>query len=168
MLIIQACSLRSESIPITTLEYNIVETFYNNTIDASKVDLFEDSFVDNTEYAAVTIGNKIYFKSSLEYNNHRFSYIPLLVHELAHVWQWQHHKLSIGSGDEYTYNINTSLSFLEYGREQQATILEDYYLLSTYGVARLGYCQDCDQMHIADLYNRYEILYQQMIDIPHS
>lgn len=61
----------------------------------------------------------------------------LLAHELIHVWQWQQRKLTgytpwraaaeqIKSDDPYLFDLDASPKFIEFGYEQQATIVEEY------------------------------------------
>lgn len=66
----------------------------------------------------------------------------LFAHELTHVWQWQNreatgyspfrsmreHKVS---EDPYLFDISTSTNFLDYGYEQQASIVEEYVCCHT-------------------------------------
>lgn len=61
----------------------------------------------------------------------------LFGHEITHVWQWQNRKETGYSpwraagehkngADPYLFDISTSTDFLEYGYEQQASIVEEY------------------------------------------
>ena len=61
----------------------------------------------------------------------------LLAHEVTHVWQWQNRKVTgytpwgalrehRRGTDPYLFKIDTSTAFLDYGYEQQASIVEEY------------------------------------------
>lgn len=61
----------------------------------------------------------------------------LFAHEITHVWQWQNRKLTGYSpilaaqehkagADPYLFDISTASDFLDYGYEQQASIVEEY------------------------------------------
>ncbi|MEX0350477.1 MAG: hypothetical protein AB3N15_13725 [Paracoccaceae bacterium] len=61
----------------------------------------------------------------------------LFAHELTHVWQWQnrrktgYHPLRAAAehgrtSDPYLFDLNETPNFLEYGFEQQGTIVEEY------------------------------------------
>ena len=61
----------------------------------------------------------------------------LFAHEITHVWQWQNRNRTgytplrsasehSGGADPYLFDINTSTRFLDYGYEQQASIVEEY------------------------------------------
>ena len=60
-----------------------------------------------------------------------------LVHELTHVWQWQNRArtgytpLRVGaehtrSADPYLFDTDANARFLDYGYEQQASLVEEY------------------------------------------
>ena len=66
----------------------------------------------------------------------------LFAHEMAHVWQWQnrrqtgYHPLKAArehrvSDDPYLFEIDTQARFLDYGYEQQASIVEEYVCCAT-------------------------------------
>lgn len=68
----------------------------------------------------------------------------VLAHELTHVWQYQHGLLSalryVLSGDwRYAYTLQPGRHFLDYGFEQQASMVEDYVLLTNGKPARHGH-----------------------------
>jgi len=61
----------------------------------------------------------------------------LFAHEMTHVWQWQNRRTTgytplkaanehAVSDDPYLFDINTNTRFLDYGYEQQASIVEEY------------------------------------------
>ncbi len=61
----------------------------------------------------------------------------LFTHELVHIWQWQNRKLTgyhplkaaregIVLDDPYLFSIDNDRTFLDFGYEQQASIVEEY------------------------------------------
>lgn len=67
----------------------------------------------------------------------------LLAHELTHVWQYQKGALTalryVLAGDwRYAYTLIPGRRFLDYGFEQQASMVEDYVLLTRGKPARHG------------------------------
>lgn len=61
----------------------------------------------------------------------------LFAHELAHIWQWQNRAKTgytplkaanehVVADDPYLFDIGTETRFLDYGYEQQASIVEEY------------------------------------------
>lgn len=66
----------------------------------------------------------------------------LLAHEMVHAWQWQnrattgYHPLRaafehVGSADPYLFDLGGSAEFLDYGYEQQGSIMEEYLCCRT-------------------------------------
>lgn len=66
----------------------------------------------------------------------------LLAHEVTHAWQWQNRAVTgyspfrsirehQTSDDPYLFDISTSSNFLDYGFEQQASIVEEYICCAT-------------------------------------
>ncbi|MEO0750847.1 MAG: hypothetical protein AAFY25_03520 [Pseudomonadota bacterium] len=64
-------------------------------------------------------------------------HVMLFAHEITHVWQWQNRDVTeytplksasehTRSDDPYLFDISTSTQFLDYGYEQQASIVEEY------------------------------------------
>ena len=95
--------------------------------------------------AAVALFNRVFFTRDWYIDDFLRRYpdtliltdAMLLAHELTHVWQWQHRKLTGysplraaaehgTSDDPYLFDLNTSPRFLDFGFEQQGTIVEEY------------------------------------------
>ncbi len=95
--------------------------------------------------AAIAMHNTVFFAKPYYTKDYLASYpkslnlfaAMLFAHETTHVWQWQNraktgyspiraaneHK---AGEDPYLYDINTKTRFLDYGFEQQASIVEEY------------------------------------------
>lgn len=69
-------------------------------------------------------------------------YAMLLAHEMVHVWQWQNRALTgyhplkamfehIRSADPYLFDTATETRFLDFGYEQQGSIMEEYVCCRT-------------------------------------
>jgi hypothetical protein len=61
----------------------------------------------------------------------------LFLHEMMHVWQHQHGMMvrlrgAFSWAVDYSYSLDKH-HFLDYGLEQQASLISDYWLLKTYG-----------------------------------
>ncbi len=76
----------------------------------------------------------------------RFPQALVLAHELVHVWQWQQRRVtgyrparaafeSFVNMDPYFYVPDADASFLKFGFEQQAALLEDYVCYALYDPA---------------------------------
>ncbi|WP_299354451.1 hypothetical protein [uncultured Shimia sp.] len=95
--------------------------------------------------AAVVVWNTAYFAKDWHKPNFMAGYpermdlmdAMLFAHEITHVWQWQNRKITGYSplraasehengADPYLFDISTDTRFLEFGYEQQASIVEEY------------------------------------------
>ncbi len=87
-------------------------------------------------YPGVTTGNTISFPRD-SYNQTRQKDQALLLHELTHVWQFQHHGISylpravweeVTQSDAYTVHFDADKNFQEYDVEEQGEIVAEYFL----------------------------------------
>ncbi len=95
--------------------------------------------------AAFVLYNRIFFAREWYADNYMPGYpekmslvhAMLFAHEITHVWQWQNRHETrytpfrsasehARSPDPYLFDIATSADFLDYGYEQQASIVEEY------------------------------------------
>ena len=100
--------------------------------------------------AALVIHNRVFFSKDW----YAPDYLPghpdvmslvhamLFAHEITHVWQWQNRDRTGysplraarehgGGRDPYLFDIETDTDFLDYGYEQQASIVEEYVCCAT-------------------------------------
>lgn len=68
----------------------------------------------------------------------------MFIHELTHVWQhqngmWVRTRGLFSNLVDYNYSLDRKKKLSDYGMEQQASIVADYFILKTYGVARFIY-----------------------------
>lgn len=99
------------------------------TVSPAAVVLYNDIFYSKDWYEADFLP-KYPEKMSLYH-------VMLFAHEITHVWQWQNREITnytplksasehTRSDDPYLFDISTSTRFLDYGYEQQASIVEEY------------------------------------------
>jgi hypothetical protein len=78
---------------------------------------------------------------SLDYSLEPISWKATLIHEMTHVWQSSHGNNNVTDGialwkkfasydDAYWYDLSMSADFDDYNMEQQAALIEDYWLVS--------------------------------------
>ncbi|WP_374556109.1 calcium-binding protein [Aquitalea pelogenes] len=147
---------------LTDNEITILKKVYGNSIDYSKI-------VINTRIlpgdAAVTTFNTISFPVDFYKQDYTttgdITYTSWLVHEVAHVWQWQvKNNVTILSGignwltngfsydsNVYKYSINDK--FENMNIEQQAAAITDRFLLQN-GVRNPSSCRDCSSNPLGD------------------
>lgn len=120
---------------LTESEKAAARSVFGSALKTDKVELSENSIVSIGGYAR-TIHNTIYFPS----DSLTGDYMPWLIHELTHVWQYQRGAEVIGMAWEaivarYDYGDQAGLreaweqgqAFDEFTTEQQGNILADYY-----------------------------------------
>jgi len=87
-------------------------------------------------YPGVTVGNVVSFPKG-EYDETSREDQALFIHEVAHVWQYQHFGWgyiprslweTFTQSDTYVVHYDPDLSFLEYDVEEQAEIVAEYFL----------------------------------------
>jgi hypothetical protein len=121
---------------MTESEKTAATRVFGSALNTDEVELSVHPIVSIGGYAR-TIHNTIYFPS----DSLTGDYMPWLIHELTHVWQYQQGAGVVGMAWEavvarYDYRDEAGLreaweqgqAFDEFTTEQQGNILEDYYL----------------------------------------
>ncbi|MBE9586600.1 DUF4157 domain-containing protein [Mucilaginibacter sp. JRF] len=119
-------------------ERDVVSPIFGTSVDYSRVRLIITSIS-----AGTTAGNNI--RLPLDFDITKDEHKQLLVHEMTHVWQFQHNgagyittsllqqlHASATRGNRnfaYAYSINSTNSFFQYAPEQQAFIVENYFAM---------------------------------------
>ena len=119
-------------------ERRLARPIFGNSLDYDRVRLISS---DTLQYR--TVGNNIYLPPSFSITD--ASMAQTLIHELTHVWQYQHGGTSYISGSlsdqivaaitegsrnfAYDYTIGPDQSFFDFGYEQQAAIVEHYFAM---------------------------------------
>jgi Domain of unknown function (DUF4157) len=123
---------------LTIGELALIRGIFRTSIDYSPVRLIPS---DILEYR--TVGNSIWVPQNFSIQNPDMA--QTLVHEMTHIWQYQHGGTSyisislgtqiaamIGQGNRnfaYDYQISTKQSFFDFTIEQQASIVENYFAM---------------------------------------
>jgi RHS repeat-associated protein len=125
---------------LTAGEISFLRPIYGDKVDYSAIDIKKGGIPTWGGYAAV-MKNNIYFPSkeySEDFSLGEIDDRAWLVHEVAHVWQYQnipdyHWRKALAEqslDDTYGYCLDSSKTLRNYRWEQQATIIEDYYVLT--------------------------------------
>ena len=118
-------------------EHEIVQDIFRSGLDASRIRIVETRIMN----APTTLGNQIRVPPGWTFERGNR---PVLVHECAHVWQYQsrgtsyitdsvYHNASgqIGTGNRnvayMNYQLSDGSSISDFTAEEQATIVGDYY-----------------------------------------
>lgn len=117
---------------LTTGETELARSIFGDSIHLNEVQLKTAWWV--LKYYAVSPNGHIYFNPQNWIND--FSKASLskqgwLIHELTHVWQRQQGLKVVRSAllnRRYNYELQLGKSFFKYGIEQQARMVEDYFI----------------------------------------
>ncbi|QHM71362.1 type IV secretion protein Rhs [Mixta intestinalis] len=139
---------REGSLRLLTLgEIALARTVFNGSIVYSRVWIHCDSYLPfglQRRNTAMTPNGEIWFRKELYRTDFSNIFVPvglkhLFIHEMMHVWQHQKHMWVRTRGlmswaADYTYRLDGK-PLLSYSLEQQAQIVADYYVLTTFGYA---------------------------------
>jgi hypothetical protein len=139
----EAAAIPTPNRPLTTGERALLRPLYGNAIDYDKVRVIDNSFVMQPEGVYVTPRGHIYAPGALfrdDFSTGSPGDRAVFVHEIGHVWQFANGMNLLGQGlvefvsrrgkyqEAYPYTLDASRDLSDYGMEQQASILEDYYI----------------------------------------
>ena len=131
---------------LTDFEIKEAKIVYQDNIDYSLVLLHFEGFWSFGGYGRV-LGNSIYFPGEARTSK---SYFPWLIHELCHVYQYQHFGwkyiplalfAQVSKGYDYGGEeglkkaIKKGKQFKDFNYEQQGDIMRDYYIRYKMGKA---------------------------------
>ena len=163
--------LGSEKIKWDQEEYEFVNEFFMGTIDLDKVNLHYAGW-DNNDGTCFALNNDIYFNALLDYEADPKSFRSTLIHELSHVWQNQNFSNNAFELDpnayvttEYHYNLLPEKHLTEYGTEQQAAIIQDYFNWTYSGVETCAHSLDLEYCNYGNLDLIKEIAYKRYLEL---
>ncbi len=124
--------------PLLSSEIALARPIFGNALDYSKVRLIPTSIAEFT-----TVGNNI--RVSKDFTISEPFFAETLIHELTHVWQYQHggtSYISVSLGAQiaasiktpsrnfaYDYHITPDKSFFSFLPEQQGLIVQNYFAM---------------------------------------
>ncbi|WP_157198245.1 hypothetical protein [Methylomonas sp. DH-1] len=131
---------------------------FGNAVDYGLIDINSGAGIDPRTYEpiatnnAVTLENSIYFPSDgyqSDFSTANLQSQAWLVHEVGHIYQYKNNPdyswvEAVAEGlrsDTYKYSLNPGMSFDDYRYEQQARILQDYYIAMKRNSSSLGQFQ---------------------------
>ena len=132
--------------PLTGGERAFLAPIFQSAVDYDAIRVVRGrAFPLQSRYTIVTIGRAIYVPDPAylaDYASAAPARRAILVHEVAHVWQYENGipivagavRAFLGSGGRYArvyrYRLVPGRDLLAYGIEQQASIIEHYFLAS--------------------------------------
>ena len=123
----------------------MLKPIFRDGIDYDKVRVINNSFPLQPRHMYMTPRGHVYAPGELwreDFSSQRLYGVEraVFVHEMTHVWQHENGMDLVGQGfieftkyrgnyeKAYPYQLETGRDLVEYGMEQQASIVEDYYL----------------------------------------
>ena len=142
--------------PLTQNEIAMAQKIFGHALDYKIIKIHNQSALPFLpQNTAMAPNNNVYMPERLycpDYALASPSLQALFIHELVHVWQHQNkvlhvfgaflketvkHKFNYAAAYDYTLQKDCDLA--QYGLEQQARIIEDYFLLKKFGFKRGAY-----------------------------
>jgi hypothetical protein len=130
---------------MTPGEIALAQSLYSNQINYSSVWIHCDSYLPfglQSKNVAMTPNGEIYFREGYYLPDFSAKNISIdskhvYLHELCHVWQYQHGMMVKVCGlfswaADYHYNL-VKHRLSDYSMEQQASIVSDYFILREFG-----------------------------------
>lgn len=144
--------------PLTDNEIDLAREVFGNSIDYAAVRLHEGQYMPfQKPGTAMAPNGHLYMYGCYEHDYALQDVISQahFIHEMTHVWQYQNRILepvaaalelnlrhAFNYAAAYYYDLNGRKDLLEYNMEQQATIVQDYFLLTRSGCAlETGHCR---------------------------
>ena len=129
---IAARGLKQQSRHLTDGEIALARSVFGDSLKLDSVQLKTAWWV--LKYYAVSPNGNIYFHPAdwvTDFSQCSLGKQSWLIHELTHVWQLQHGlKVVLGAiiNRRYDYVLEAGKSFFSYGIEQQARMVQDYFV----------------------------------------
>ena len=134
---IAAKGAKQQSRQLTTGEIMLARSVFGNSLKLDGVQLKTAWWV--LKHYAVSPNGNIYFHPAdwvTDFSQCSLGKQSWLIHELTHVWQLQH-GLKVVRGAiinrRYDYVLEAGKSFFNYGIEQQARMVQDYFVRRHHG-----------------------------------
>ena len=133
--------------PLTIGEIAMLKPIFRDGIDYARVRVINNSFPLQPQNVYMTPRGHVYAPGTLWLDDFSAGSLhgirrAVFVHEMTHVWQYANGMDLISEGvveftkhrgnyeQAYPYELEAGRDLVDYGMEQQASIVEDYYLIT--------------------------------------
>jgi hypothetical protein len=157
--------------PLTAGEIQLAKTLFGNAVDYAVVRISDQPAPLQNPNSAMVVGNTIYTHNCYhdDYSKASAFSRALFVHEMTHIWQGQNkifnqllavaelqlkHKFNYSQA--YFFKLDAGKDLLDYGLEQQAAIVEEYFLNTREGYpSYMRHCTNkCSNAERVKLYEK--------------
>lgn len=140
--------------PLTSGEIRLAQDLFADAIQYSAVRVYDRGFAFLNAIGDMSYAGHLYFPTRYreDFSQTALPEQRLFIHELVHVWQYQHNVLNLALAalregvkhrfqyrNAYLFRLEPGRDLLDYGMEQQAAIVEEYFLRQHGGVS-MGRC----------------------------
>lgn len=142
----------SISRPLTAGEITLAKSVFGDSIDYTTVKVSDGRYLPTQPFntAMTSLDGKLYMNNlyRADYATESAEDKGLFIHEMTHVWQGQNKVMNqvaavAGLMLKHNFNYNAAYPFLldagkdltDYGLEQQASIVQEYYIVKRAGMA---------------------------------
>lgn len=149
----------AEARPLTEGEIRLAKAVFGGAIDYAQVRIHDKPFFfAQPASSGMTPNGEIYVRDiySADYSKEPPGRRGFFIHEMTHVWQYQNKVLNpvaaaiglslknrFNYGAAYNFSLEDGKDLTAYGLEQQASIVQEYFLLKVKNVARsTSHCQN--------------------------
>jgi len=138
-----------KSRPLTTGEIKLAKTVFGDSIDYSTVNIFDGAYIFfQPNHSGMTPNGNIYMRDcfSEDYSKENPHDRGFFIHEMTHVWQFQNKVLNpvaaaielnlkhkFNYADAYDFHLDGKKDLTDYGMEQQAAIVQEYFMICREG-----------------------------------
>ena len=155
---------------LTTREISLAQELYSYSIRYNQVWVHHGSYLPfsmQDKNTAMTPNGEIWFETNVYRDDFSAGTVDLnhlFLHEMMHVWQYQKGMMVRTRGlfswaVNYSYDLNRK-KLSDYGMEQQASIVSDYWLLMKHGFNKyariIKYKDYSPQENITELAAKYK------------
>jgi hypothetical protein len=137
--------------PLTVGEIALARGIFGDSIDYAAVSIFDSKFTGfHPSGTAMAPNGNLYMPGCYrdDYAQEDVFYKSTFLHEMTHVWQYQNkvlnpiaealklalkHKFNYNAA--YAYTLDEKKDLLDYNMEQQASIVQDYFVLKREGAS---------------------------------
>ena len=122
---------------LTAGEKKLAQSIFGSQLDLKKIQIVAHRFV--LKHMAISPNGHVYFNEIdwvEDFSVTNIAKQSWLIHELTHVWQIQQGMAVVRRAifdRRYAYLLETGKNFLEYGIEQQAQMVQDYFIQKQLG-----------------------------------
>ena len=133
--------------PLTAGEVALAKSVFGDAINYDAVRIKKKRVLMQPRDGAICLGNTINMDGNAysdDYACEDLNVRAFFIHEMTHIWQYQRNPLGLGIkfmreairhrqhylDRAYHYDLDPIKPFSKYGLEQQATMMQDFYILS--------------------------------------